>query len=49
MKEEFTKDSVDKIYEFARDGGYKEGYADGYRQCAKDIIKKLQKVFGGGE
>lgn len=47
MKEKFTKDSVDRIYEFAKDGGYKDGYADGYRQCTKDIIERLQKFLGG--
>lgn len=40
-KKEFSRESVDRIHDFAKESGYKEGYTDGYEQCRKDIIKFL--------
>lgn len=40
-KKEFSRESVDRIYTFAKETGYKEGFSAGYEQCRKDIIKFL--------
>lgn len=40
-KKEFSRESVDKIYDAAKEIGYKDGYDDGYIQCKIDIIEHL--------
>lgn len=40
-KKEFSKESVDRVYDTAKEIGYKEGFSAGYKQCRIDIIKFL--------
>lgn len=41
-KKEFSKESVDRIYAFAKETGYNEGFSAGYKQCKIDIEKLFQ-------
>lgn len=46
MSKRFTRESVDLIYENAKDTGYQAGFKDGYNKCMMDVKKMVNKLRG---
>lgn len=49
MSEKYTKESVDIIYNHAKELGYNAGFVDGYKRGVKDAKEMISKLVGGEE
>ena len=48
-REEFSRESVDMIYENAKRISYNQGFLDGYKKGVEDAKDKVEKLVGGEE
>lgn len=48
-KKEFSKESVDMIYNNAKRLGYNRGFLDGYKRGVEDAKKMVNKLVGDEE
>lgn len=49
MSEKYTKESVDMIYNNAKQLGYNAGFRDGYKRGVEDAKEMVNKLVGGEE
>lgn len=48
-RKEFSRESVDMIYENAKRISYNQGFLDGYKRGVEDAKDMVEKLAGGGE
>lgn len=48
-KKEFSRESVDMIYNNAKQLGYNAGFRDGYKRGVEDAKEMVNKLVGGEE
>lgn len=47
IEKEFSKESVDMIYENAKRISYNQGFLDGYKRGVEDAKEMVEKLVGG--
>lgn len=48
-RKEFSRESVDMIYESAKRVSYNQGFLDGYKRGVEDAKEMVEKLAGGEE